>query len=101
MSKERGLWGSRLGFILAAAGSAIGLGAVWKFPYMVGAGGGGVEVVAYVRGGLTMADEKQAHAAMIHHRLVTPRPHRGAGGGHPAARGPGVSCPAAGRAAGR
>ena len=48
MSKERGFWGSRLGFVLAAAGSAIGLGAVWKFPYMVGAGGGGAFLLIYL-----------------------------------------------------
>ena len=29
-------WGTRLGFILASAGSAVGLGAIWKFPYMAG-----------------------------------------------------------------
>jgi len=34
-------WGSKIGFILASAGSAIGLGAVWKFPYMTAANGGG------------------------------------------------------------
>lgn len=34
-------WGSKLGFILASAGSSIGLGAVWKFPYMTAANGGG------------------------------------------------------------
>jgi neurotransmitter:Na+ symporter, NSS family len=34
-------WTSKLGFILAAAGSAIGLGAIWKFPYVAGTGGGG------------------------------------------------------------
>src|SRR5699024_10606979 len=34
-------WTSKLGFILAAAGSAIGLGAIWKFPYMTGMSGGG------------------------------------------------------------
>ena len=48
MNKERGLWSSRLGFVLAAAGSAIGLGAVWKFPYMVGAGGGGAFLLIYL-----------------------------------------------------
>ncbi|UII55353.1 sodium-dependent transporter [Cytobacillus spongiae] len=35
-------WTSKLGFILAAAGSAIGLGAIWKFPYMAGTSGGGI-----------------------------------------------------------
>jgi neurotransmitter:Na+ symporter, NSS family len=34
-------WKSKIGFILAAAGSAIGLGAIWKFPYVAGTGGGG------------------------------------------------------------
>ena len=48
MTKERGFWSSRLGFVLAAAGSAIGLGAVWKFPYMVGAGGGGAFLFIYL-----------------------------------------------------
>ena len=33
-------WSSKIGFILASAGSAIGLGAVWKFPYMTAANGG-------------------------------------------------------------
>ncbi|WP_449027326.1 hypothetical protein, partial [Parasutterella excrementihominis] len=35
-------WGSRIGFILASAGSAVGLGAIWKFPYLAGNNGGSV-----------------------------------------------------------
>ena len=31
-------WSSRMTFVLAAAGSAVGLGNIWKFPYMVGEG---------------------------------------------------------------
>lgn len=38
---EKSQWGSKLGFILASAGSVIGLGSVWKFPYMTAANGGG------------------------------------------------------------
>lgn len=38
---EKSQWGSKIGFILASAGSAIGLGAVWKFPYITAANGGG------------------------------------------------------------
>jgi neurotransmitter:Na+ symporter, NSS family len=45
---ERGNWGSRLGFILAAAGSAVGLGNIWGFPTQVGQGGGAAFVVVYL-----------------------------------------------------
>jgi neurotransmitter:Na+ symporter, NSS family len=41
-------WGSRLGFILAALGSAIGLGTLWKFPYVTGEYGGGLFVFFYL-----------------------------------------------------
>ena len=44
----RGTWGSRVGFILAAAGSAIGLGNIWGFPMKVGQGGGAAFVVVYL-----------------------------------------------------
>ena len=47
-TSERGNWGSRIGFILAAAGSAVGLGAIWKFPYVAGANGGGVFLLVYL-----------------------------------------------------
>jgi len=45
---SRGNWGGRLGFILAAAGSAIGLGNIWKFPYITGIHGGGAFVLVYL-----------------------------------------------------
>jgi len=41
-------WGSRLGFVLAAAGSAVGLGNIWKFPYMTGQNGGGAFLIIYL-----------------------------------------------------
>ncbi len=44
----RGSFNSRLGFILAAAGSAVGLGNIWKFPFEVGEGGGAAFVVMYL-----------------------------------------------------
>lgn len=46
--KERGQWASNFGFIMAAAGSAIGLGNLWKFPYLAGKYGGGAFVVVYL-----------------------------------------------------
>ncbi|UCD74815.1 MAG: sodium-dependent transporter [Phycisphaerales bacterium] len=48
MASERARWGSRLGFILAAAGSAVGLGNIWKFPYITGENGGGLFVIIYL-----------------------------------------------------
>lgn len=44
----RGQFGSRLGFILAAAGSAVGLGNIWKFPYMTGENGGSAFIILYL-----------------------------------------------------
>lgn len=41
-------WNSSLGFILAAAGSAVGLGNIWKFPYITGENGGGAFVLVYL-----------------------------------------------------
>lgn len=46
--KEREKLKSRLGFILISAGCAIGIGNVWKFPYMAGQGGGGAFVLFYI-----------------------------------------------------
>lgn len=41
-------WGSRIGFVLAATGSAVGLGNIWKFPYMTGVSGGSAFVLTYL-----------------------------------------------------
>jgi len=50
MIKQREQWGSKLGFILAAAGSAVGLGNIWKFPYLVGENGGAAFILLYLMG---------------------------------------------------
>lgn len=47
-TNKRGNFSSSLGFIAAAAGSAIGLGNLWKFPYVAGSNGGGLFLVLYV-----------------------------------------------------
>ena len=50
---KREQWGSRAGFILAAVGSAIGLGNIWRFPYMAYENGGGAFFIPYLFAMLT------------------------------------------------
>ena len=45
---KREHWGSRLGFILAASGSAVGLGNIWKYPHMAGENGGAAFTIIYL-----------------------------------------------------
>jgi len=47
-AQTRANWGSKLGFVLAAAGSAIGLGNIWRFPYVTNENGGGIFVLLYL-----------------------------------------------------
>ncbi|MGE3954054.1 MAG: sodium-dependent transporter [Parachlamydiales bacterium] len=48
MKAKREHWATRVGFIMAALGSAIGLGTLWKFPYVTGESGGGLFVLVYL-----------------------------------------------------
>ncbi|MDF7676252.1 sodium-dependent transporter [Neisseriaceae bacterium ESL0693] len=48
MKESHSQWSSRMGFMLAAAGSAVGLGNIWKFPYMAGEMGGSAFVLTYL-----------------------------------------------------
>lgn len=48
MKEQRGSWGSNLGFLMAAVGSAVGLGNIWGFPYKMGASGGFTFLVVYI-----------------------------------------------------
>lgn len=48
MKQKHEHWSSKIGFILATAGSAVGLGALWRFPYVAGTNGGGAFVLLYL-----------------------------------------------------
>jgi len=45
---KRSQWGSRLGFILASVGATVGLGSIWKFPYVTAVNGGGVFLLVFI-----------------------------------------------------
>lgn len=51
--KERSSFSGRLGFVLAAAGSAVGLGNIWRFPYLAAKYGGGSFLLVYLIGAIT------------------------------------------------
>ena len=48
MESKRASFGSRMGIILATAGSAVGLGNIWRFPYMTGMNGGAAFILIYL-----------------------------------------------------
>ena len=48
MEKQRGSFTNKLGFVLAAAGSAVGLGNLWRFPYLAAKYGGGIFLLVYI-----------------------------------------------------
>ncbi|HRK70448.1 MAG TPA: hypothetical protein PLA85_02600, partial [Micropepsaceae bacterium] len=50
MSDTRITWSGRMAFMLATVGSAVGLGSIWKFPYMVGENGGSAFLLVYLAG---------------------------------------------------
>ena len=62
---SRGNFSSRLGFILAAAGSAVGLGNIWKFPFEVADGGGAAFVVIYLAFAGTLLSYSTRRAAYV------------------------------------
>lgn len=48
MAQDRGNFGTKIGIILATAGSAVGLGNIWRFPYMTGQDGGAAFIIIYI-----------------------------------------------------
>ena len=83
--KERGNFGSKVGIVLATAGSAVGLGNVWRFPYMAGENGGAAFIFIYIGcililglpgmvGEFIVGRHAQANAARAYDKLSGGRP---------------------------
>ena len=47
-SNQSDVWSSDIGFLIAAISSAVGIGNLWRFPYLVGANGGGAFIFVYL-----------------------------------------------------
>lgn len=88
--EKRGSFGSKIGIILATAGSAVGLGNVWRFPYMTGENGGAAFILVYIvfiflLGIPGMVNEfiigrhSASNAARAYHKMSRGRPWRGVG----------------------
>ena len=88
--ENRGSFGSKIGIILATAGSAVGLGNVWRFPYMTGENGGAAFILVYILfifllGLPGMVNEfiigrhSASNAARAYHKMSRGRPWRGVG----------------------
>lgn len=72
--ENRGQWGTRAGFILAAVGSAIGLGNIWRFPYTVANNGGGAFLIPYLVALLTAGIPLMILEFGLGHKLRTAAP---------------------------
>lgn len=72
--ENRGEWGTRVGFILAAIGSAIGLGNIWRFPYTVASNGGGAYLIPYFVALLTAGIPLMILEFGLGHKLRTSAP---------------------------
>lgn len=67
--EARDYWGSRVGFILAAVGSAIGLGNIWRFPYIAYQSGGGAFIIPYLFALLTAGIPMLVMEYILGHRF--------------------------------
>ena len=67
-------WGSRLGFLLSAVGSAVGLGNIWRFPYQAYENGGGAFLIPYFIAALTAGIPLIIFEFAIGHRMRSSLP---------------------------
>ncbi len=74
MDNNRGQWGSRMGFVVAAIGSAIGLGNIWRFPYVAASNGGGAFLIPYLFALLTAGIPILILEFAVAHRIKTSAP---------------------------
>ena len=79
MKDKRSNFTGKLGFVLAAAGSAVGLGNIWRFPYLAAKYGGGIFLLVYLILAVTFGFALMTAEIAIASPEAMPRPNRNAG----------------------
>ena len=69
-NKSRSSFSGKIGYVLAAAGASVGLGNIWRFPYLAAKYGGGIFLLIYILLALTFGSVSYTHLTLPTNSLV-------------------------------
>ena len=64
MNKKRSAFSGKIGYVLSAAGASVGLGNIWRFPYLAAKYGGGIFLLVYIILALTFGSVSYTHLTL-------------------------------------